>query len=210
MTFDPRSVPDPERALAEIATALHLGSGAFRQRLDELAGGYPSAGEGAPGNAANGGPTLAAVIANLDEHRTDVADVERAAYERDLRKALEHAAAMWARYQRVTNTRLGVDKITDPGCELCAKVPCGGSLCDKPKGTSSYRCETVDAHWCPVYATVELREESRRKGQPDSLRKVALCSSCFEFNRPSRAGRLPTHDEVLDHVQGRRRRWRAS
>lgn len=202
MTFDPRTVADPERALAEIATALHLGSGAFHARLDELGAGYPSAGGGGTGNAAGGGPTLAAVIARLDERRPDVAAQERAAWERDLHKALEHAGALWARYQRITHTRLGVEKLTDPGCELCAKIPCG---CD--------RCSALSApHWCAARYTVDHEEPAKpgRKGQAPTKRKLALCSSCYAFQRPDRFGRLPDHGEVLDHAEGRRRRRRAS
>jgi len=199
---DPRTVADPLRQLAELTTAMHHGRDAFEHRLDELGGGFPSAGQGSPGNAANGGPTLAAVIAAVDDHRTDIADIERKGWERDQRKALEHVGAMWARYQRIVNVRMGVAMMTDPGCDLCAKVPCGDPKC---------RCSALDGrHYCETFATVTVVEPSKRKGQPDTERKVKLCVSCHDFNRERCAGRLPTHDEVLDHVEGRKRRWKSA
>lgn len=202
---DPRI--DPLRSLAELTSAMFHGRDGFEHRLGEMGGGYPSSGGGGNGSASGGGPTLAAVIAAVDERRDDVARAEWSAWERDLRKALEHAGAMWARYQRIVNVRMGVEKLKDPGCELCAKVPCGGTMCSR-KGDGPYRCETIDAHWCPVYASVEIVEDGPRG--TTIARKVALCSSCYEFQRPDRAGRLPDHGEVLDHAEGRRRRWKAS
>ncbi len=209
MSLDPRTTPDPLRALAELSAAMHHGRDAFEQRLDELAGGYPTASEGVSGEyqGRGGGPTLAAIVGALDDKRSDVGDLERKAWERDLHKALENAGAMWARYQRIVNVRLGVEKVKDPGCDLCARVPCGGTMCPRHKGSGPYRCETIDAHWCPVYASIEVTEDGPRG--TSITRKVALCSSCYEFQRADRAGRLPSHDEVLDHAEGRRRRWRA-
>ena len=211
MTIDPRAVPDPLRTVAELTHAMLVGRPAFEQRLSELAGGYPSQGEGAPGNAANGGPTQSLALTHVHGGRVDakgralpaavdVADMERAAFERDLRKALEHAGAMWARYQRITNTRLGVEKLTDPGCELCAKVPCGCDRCNALTGP----------HWCAARYTIDHTVEPKRKGQLPTTRPMKLCGSCYSFQRPDQAGRLPSHDDVLDHVEGRRRRWKAS
>lgn len=198
---DPRNVSDPLKLLAEIASAMHHGRAAWDQRIDELGGGYPSQGEGSPGNASLGGPTAAAVIAIVDDKRTDVADIERKAWERDLRKALEHAGAMWARYQRIVTPRMGVDMAKDPGCDLCSQITEGH--CD--------RCTAYGkAHWCAARYTVEVPEPAKRKGQPDTVRKVRLCSSCYSFQRPDQAGRLPDHGDVLDHAEGRRRRWKAS
>lgn len=198
-SWDPRHEADQLEALARIATAMHHGRAIFDTRLDEIGGGYPSAGGGNHGNAANGGPTLAAVIANVDEGRADVAASERAEWDRNLRKALEHAAALWAQYQRLGQVRNAAPKLVDPGCELCAQVPCGDPKC---------RCAAIDGrHYCPTRYTVERVVVSKRKGVADKVEPIGVCSSCYEFQRADRAGRLPSHDEVLDHVEGRRRRY---
>lgn len=204
---------DPLRSLAEMSAAMHHGRDAFDQRLDELGGGYPSAGgSGATRTASEGGPTAAQAMTHipggvLDKQgrpvpvRSDVAELERKAWERELHKALEHASAMWARYQRIVNVRLGVEKLTDPGCELCAQVTEGH--CD--------RCNALTApHWCAARYTIDHTEPAKRKGQTPTTRKLALCSSCYSFQRPDQAGRLPDHGDVLDHAEGRRRRWKAS
>src|SRR5687768_5988583 len=98
MTIDPRTVADPLALLAELAAAMHHGRAAFEQRLDEMGGGYPSAGEGAPGNADNGGPTAAMALTHIRggvldkdgkvvEPKKDPAEIERKAYERHIAKA---------------------------------------------------------------------------------------------------------------------------
>lgn len=195
---DPRA--DPLRSLAELTSAMLHGREGFEHRLGEMGGGYPSNGGGGNGSASGGGPTLAAVIATVDERRDDVARAEWSAWERDLRKALEYAGAMWARYQRIVNVRMGVERLTDPGCEPCSQIPCG---CD--------RCSALNApHWCPTRYSVDVTEPSKRKGGAPTKRTVRLCSACYEFQRPDRAGRLPEHSDVLDHAENRRRRWKVS
>jgi hypothetical protein len=202
-------VTDKLTELALLAATLHDGDPAFRQRLGEMSGGFPSQGDGGHGgSASSGGPTLAAVIAKIDDRRSDVADLERSTYERHIGRALTELQAALRVYDRIVQRRIGVSKLEDPGCELCAKVPCGGTLCKVSKD-GTYRCELMaDArHWCAKYASVPVITAGR-KGQPDVVTRVVLCSSCYEFNRPDAAARLPTHDEVLDHVEGRRRRWK--
>ncbi|MCA1572723.1 MAG: hypothetical protein LC798_20995 [Chloroflexi bacterium] len=210
--WDPTKEADRLDALARITAAMLHGRAIREQRLDELGGGYPTAGGNGTGNADNGGPTAANALARirggrLDEHgnplpvAVDVAHTERVAWERDLRKALEHAAALWAQHLRLGQLRDGAPKLTDPGCELCAQVPCDNPKC---------RCSAIDGrHYCPTRYTVEVVDEPKpnRKGTAPTVRLVGVCSSCYEFQRADRAGRLPDHGEVLDHVEGRRRRY---
>lgn len=192
--------------LATGAAALLDGNPAWVQRLGELRGGFPNHGDGGHGGTGDG-PTLAAVIASVDEHRTDVADTLRTEFERHIALAAAEVEAALRVYDRVVQRRLGVAKIEDPGCELCAKVPCGGTMCKPVKGGIT-RCEAIDArHFCAKFASVPVITPGR-KGKPDTVTRVTLCSSCYDFQRPDAAGRLPTHDEVLDHVEGRRRRWK--
>ena len=206
--------PDPLHELFKYAAAMWHGRAAFDQRLDELVGGYPSAGEGSPGNAALGGPTAAAVVADMSPcracekakrtcppaHKVKPADKAKTAWERHIAQSLEEAGKAWAVYAAVANERLGVAMVKDPGCDLCAKVPCENPKC---------RCAAIDnRHWCPVFGSVEVVEKGARGAITKRIYK--LCVSCHDFQRPRCAGRLPSHDEVLDHVEGRKRRWKAS
>jgi hypothetical protein len=202
--WDPRTEHDKLAALAQIAAAMHHGRPAFEQRLDEMAGGYPSKGDGGSGSSEDGGPVVAAVIAAVDDHRVDVAQLEQAEWERALRRALDAAAVVWEMYKRVAHPRPGVPRMTDPGCELCAKVPDDCERCTK---------SGVNQHWCPTYCTVEIPIPPKRKGAEPLVRRVRVCISCYKFQRPEHeggAGRLPDHSEVIDHAEGRRRRRKAS
>jgi hypothetical protein len=79
--------------------------------------------------------------------------------------------------------------MTDVGCELCARVP---------------------EHRCPVYGVVEVVTESKAKRTEPQRHTLRLCEWCYTFNWPSRAGRLPVHEEVVAHSEGRKVRWTAA
>lgn len=191
---------DKLQALAELSAAMYHGRDGFEERLGEIAGGFPGGGGG--GGASELDSVEAAVDARVYGGQVDVAEAERAAWERDLRKSLDHALSAWERYKRIVQPRLGVARLTDPGCELCATVPCEDPRC---------RCSAIDVrHWCATRYTVDIETPAKRNGDRPTVRRLRLCSSCYAFQRPDRAGRLPSHDEVLDHVEGRQRRWKAA
>lgn len=188
------------KELVSIVNGVYFGMPGYDQRLSEMCSGFSSRGDGggAKGNVSR--PVEQQVIANMDEHRRDPAAEAQTDFDRRLSGALREAEALWEEYKRVAQPKLGVSKVTDPGCDLCSAIPCG---CE--------RCKALDSpHWCATRYTVERKEEPKpnRRGQQPKVHRFKLCSSCYEFQRDDRAGRLPTHDEVLDHAEGRRRRWK--
>ena len=214
----PRSRDERLNELVSIVNGIRWGMPGYDARLVEMSAGFPggSGGGGSKGSVSR--PIEAQLGLNTKPPKSgekedprwglnDPAAEAQREFERHLEATLERAEQLWDTYKRMSVSRVGVEKITDPGCELCAQVPCGGTMCAR-KGEGPYRCQGVDDHWCPTFATVERTIVSKRKGQPDTVVKVRVCSSCYEFQRPDRANRLPTHDEVLDHVEGRRRRWK--
>ena len=193
----PKSRDERLNELVSIVNGIRWGMPGYDQRLVELGAGFPGGSGGGGSKGTVGRPVEAQVIANVDEHRTDPAIEAQSEFDKRLEVALREAERLWAEYTKIAQPRMGSAMVTKPGCELCAVVPCG---CD--------RCNAQDhRHHCDALYTVE-RETPKRKGQPVTKRKIALCSSCYEFQRPDRANRLPSHDEVLDHVEGRRRRWK--
>lgn len=184
VAWDPRAEDDKLAALADIVTAMHHGRPALDHRLDELAGGYSSKGTGA------GTGELTSAEAGAEsaiEGQQDTAKREREAYLRDIAASLDKAARAWERYTRLVQPRDGVEKESDPGCDLCAEV---------------------EGHWCAVYgARVILTEPKSKKGRPQ-VRVLRLCQWCFQFTWPSRAGRLPEHEEVIAHSEQRRVNWK--
>lgn len=193
--WDPRAEEDKLGTLAELMAAMHHGRPALERRLAELAGGYSTAGGSGSGepkqeNAEEAGVKLTRTEAGAQsamEGQQDTAKREREAWERELDRTLREAARVWERYRRLVQPRDGVEKLADPGCELCAKV---------------------EGHWCPVYgAKAILIEPVSKKGRA-KVRVVTLCQWCLQFTWPSRAGRLPQHEEVVAHAEGRKVRWR--
>lgn len=181
--WDPRTEGDKLRTLAELSAAMHHGRDAFSQRVSEMGGYYPSKGEGA-GTSHLTQPEAATEA--LRAGQRDVATIEMDDWERELQRAVDAACRAWDRYRRVVQPKGGVEKLAEPGCELCAKVP---------------------AHWRPVFGSlVIMTEPTSKKGRP-TYRTLLLCQWCFQFTWPSRAGRLPVHDEVVAHAEGRRVRW---
>ncbi len=183
--------------LARLATLMHAGAPALEHRLDEMGGGFPSAGDGGRGNSAEGGPTATQALAHLHGGRTDddgralpgttdVAVKERAEWERDLLRAIVAAEALWDRYVRLVQPRRGLVEMAEPTCELCDQVP---------------------DHSCTRYASVEVVTPARSKREKDTVRRLVLCSWCYQWQRPDRAGRLPNTGEVTAHAEGRRVRW---
>ena len=118
--------------------------------------------------------------------QADVEARERAEWDNDLRRALEAASVLWARYQRIVQPRRGLVEMAEPSCELCDQVP---------------------DHSCAKYASVEVVTPAKSKGAKDSVRRLVLCSWCYQWQRPDRAGRLPTLAQVTAHAEGRRVRW---
>ena len=198
MTNPAQSRDERLRDILATTVGICYGMGGYDERLVSFGSGFPggSGGGGSKGTVSR--PVEAQVIATVDEHRADPAKEAQAEFDKRLEAAQRALNALWESYAKVATPRLGSSKIVDPGCELCAVVPCG---CD--------RCSAQDhRHYCDVAYTVEHEIPAKRKGQPPSVRKYRLCSNCYEFQRSDRAGRLPSHDEVLDHVEGRRRRWK--
>ena len=184
--------------LVAIVNGIRFGMVGYDQRLAEMCAGFPAGSGGGGSKGGVGRPVEAQVIATIDEHRRDPAEDVSGDFDKRLSAALREAEALWAEYTRVTHRRMGVTRVSDPGCELCAQVPDNCERCVR---------SGVADHWCPTYATKEIPVPGRR-GQPDTTRKVRLCSSCYEFAREDRANRLPDHAEVIDHAEGRRRRWK--
>lgn len=180
VAWDPRAEDDKLAALADIVTAMHHGRPALEHRLNELAPGYPGKGDGGGSNAPEDDDEPKPVF-------DDPATKERKAYLRDLERSLDHAARAWERYTRLVQPRDGIEKQADPGCDLCAEV---------------------EGHWCAVYgARVIMTEPRSKKGRPQ-IRVLRLCQWCFQFTWPSRAGRLPEHEEVVAHSEQRRVNWK--
>lgn len=171
--------------LARMASGVHRGMAAFDDRLHELAGGIPSRGDGGGGSGSVSRPVEAMVVARSEGHQPDPLTAIRNRFDVRLARAHREMLELWTLYASVA-PRLGVEKSSDPGCELCAQV---------------------EGHWCPVYGAVEIKEPPKRKGGKEVVRVLKLCESCYRFNLPSRAGRLPTFDEVVAHSEGRRPRW---
>lgn len=177
--WDPRTEDDQLAALAEVAAALHHGRSALDARIGQLGGGYTSASGGG-----GSGELVGAESALADG--TDVAKQELDRWKRAIKRSLDEACRALDQYRRLVQPREGIEKLADPGCELCAKVP---------------------AHWCPVYGSrIIMTEPTAKRGRP-TYRTLLLCQWCFQFTWPSRAGRLPEHDEVAAHAEGRRVRW---
>jgi hypothetical protein len=181
--WDPRKDGDPVRALAEITAALSLGRPALEARIGQLGGGYTSAGGG--GGSGELTPTEAGAESAMSG-APDTAKRELDDWKRAIGRSLDEACRALEQYRRLVQPRDGIEKMADPGCELCAKVP---------------------AHWCPIYgARIIMTEPTSKKGRP-TYHTLLLCQWCFQFTWPSRAGRLPEHDEVIAHAEGRRVGW---
>ncbi len=115
----------------------------------------------------------------------DAAERERRKWLREVSSSLDAACRAWDTYVRLCEPKAGVVKLTDPGCDLCAPVP---------------------GHWCPAYGTRVVVSGPSTKRKPE-VRTLRLCEWCYQFTWPSRAGRLPTLEEVTAHAAGRRVRW---
>lgn len=184
--WDPRKEADKLAALAQLTTALHHGRPAFERRLGELKAGYRSRGEGGGGA---GGSELTPAEAGAEsrmEGQTDTAEQVEAEYLRELTSSFDAACRAYERWKRVVQPREGVAKLTEPGCELCAQVP---------------------DHWCPVFGFRVVMSEPETRRDRSTFRTLWLCEWCFTRTWPSRMGRLPTHDEVVAHAEGRRVFW---
>jgi len=167
--------------MAEQAAGVAFGLAAFEARLEELAGGIPSRGGGG-GKGTGASPIEALVISRSEGRSHDPAPHLAAEFSRRLLKASDAVRDLFESYAAVAGPRRGVEKMTNPGCELCARV---------------------EGHWCPVYGVVEVHEQPARKGGKPRTRVVKLCEWCYRFQWPSRVGRLPLYDEVLAHSEGR-------
>ena len=199
MTTPQRSRDERLNELVSIVNGIRWGMPGYDARLVELSAGFPGGSGGGGSKGWHKSTVENQVEAILDKGRKDPAEEAQREFERHLEQTLERAEKLWDTYKRIALARKGVEKVADPGCELCAQVPDNCERC--------VRSDIAD-HWCPTYATVERTIVSKRKGQPDTVVRIRVCSNCYEFARPDRADRLPTHDEVLDHVEGRRRRWK--
>lgn len=185
VSWDPRAEEDKLEALAKVTAAMHHGRPAFDRRVSELSGGFSSRGEG--GGSGDGLTQAEAGAESALAGQSDTGMAELEAWERDIARSLDIACRAWERYTRLVQPRDGVEKLADPGCELCALVP---------------------AHWCPVYGTRVIMTEPKSKRARPQLRTLMLCQWCFTFTWPSRAGRLPEPEEVEAHAEGRRVNWR--
>lgn len=173
--------------LVSIVTGILFGMPGYDQRLSELGGGFPAGSGSGNVKGSVGKPVEAQVIATMDERRGDPADQARSDFDKRLLATLREAEALWSEYRRISQPRMGVSKVADPGCELCNQVP---------------------DHWCQTFATVEVTSTAKRRGHDPTVRRVRLCSWCYQFARPNRANRMPTLDEVGLHAQGKRVRWK--
>lgn len=194
-----RSRDERLRDILSTAAGICYGMDAYDERLVQFGSGFPAGSGGGGSKGTVSRPVEAQVIATVDEHRSDPAMTLGTEFDKRLEAANRAMDALWDVYAKVATPKMGVAKVSDPGCELCAQVPDNCERCVR---------SGMDDHWCPTFATVERTIVAKRKGQPDAVVKTRLCSPCYEFARPDRAGRLPSHDEVLDHVEGRRRRWK--
>lgn len=173
--------------LAAIVEGIRWGMPCYDARLVEMAAGFPAGGSGGGSKGDHADPTCDQAAAIIDKHRRDPAKEARRRFDQRLEAAERVFGDLLHEYSEVTHVRMGKTKTEDPGCELCNQVP---------------------DHWCMTYATVKVTSKPKRKGEEPIVRPVRLCSWCYSHQRPDRAGRMPSHDEVLLHAQGRRVHWK--
>lgn len=176
MTRPAQSRDERLNELVSIVNGIRWGMPGYDARLVELGSGFPGGSGGGGSKGSHADPTQRQVEAIIDDGRTDPAAKVAKDFERRLEAALHAAEDLWSEYKRVTQPRVGVSKLKDPGCELCAKVA---------------------EHWCPTFGSLDV-------GAKPNQRRAKLCSWCYRFAVPSGQGRLPTDDEVLAHAEGRR------
>lgn len=165
-----------------LASAVWWGMPGWRARVQEMSdGGLPSGGDGSMG--ASGADPVSSQLDERGRRRMDPAERERRDLERAAEACQRAMSVLWNTYARTASTRVPPARMEDPGCEMCAMVP---------------------DHWCPTYVTIET--PVNRKGRP-LTKKMRLCFWCYRRQRPSEQGgwgRLPSHDEVQAHAEGRR------
>ena len=173
----PRSRDERLNELVSIVNGIRWGMPGYDARLVEMSAGFPGgSGGGGATKGSHSDPVERQVEAILDDKRTDPAAKAQKDFERHLAQTLRAAEELWAVYKRVNAPQMGIGRMKDPGCELCAKVA---------------------DHWCATFSTLEV-------GTKPNQRKAKLCAWCYRFAVPSGQGRLPNEDEVLAHAQGRR------
>lgn len=183
----PKTRDERLNELVAIVMGVRFGMPGYDQRLVEMCSGFPAGSGGSGSKGTVGRPVEAQVIANVDEHRRDPAQDALSDFDRKLEATLREAERLWDEYKRVAQPRMGVSKVVDPGCELCAKVP---------------------EHYCATSYTIDIEEPAKNKRAKATVHKMRLCSWCYQFQRPDRAGRLPNEGEVHAHAEGRRVRWK--
>lgn len=181
--------------LKELSAMMCDGHQAFADRVDELGGGFPARGGHGGGGSGKGTaskPTERAVVGTGEPESerqaiavaTDVAEAILVDYDRSLVRAERQARQLWELHARHSSPQLGVERMSNPGCWSCARIP---------------------GAWRQTYATVEVEiTEAKAKRKVTTKRKVGLCQWCYHFWCPSGQDRMPTYLEVEAHLGGKR------
>lgn len=183
----PHSRDERLNELVSIVNGIRWGMPGYDQRLVELSAGFRAGIGGGTAKGDHADPTCDQAAAIIEKNRKDPAKDAQDQFDKRLLAAERAFSDLWDVYSAVAHVRLGVSRVEDPGCELCNEVP---------------------DHWCMTDTTIEVTSPPKRKGQPPTVRKLRLCSWCYQFQRPDRAGRRPEYHEVERHARGLRVRWK--
>lgn len=171
----------------DLLNEVRWGQTAYLDRISEMTGHYPGgSGQGGGGRGSYSDPTLGAT-GKRDPGREELADYDSALTE--VYRAVRELHRLWSRVQAPVEPP---DKVSDPGCQPCSKVP-------EAQARVARRMKVEPGeplvHWCPTYCHVDV-------AGPKGKTRVRVCQPHYSLFR--RLSRLPTDEELLAHVEGRR------
>lgn len=200
-----------EQQLAEAEARIHQARSRLPKALESLRmeqAGYPSGGDGGGSSSSSGLDRF------LDDRGTlrDPARDELAALQRDAGQLLRTSTAVYdvaTRWSQPSRFRPPSDA-GDLGCELAAKIKRG-----QIRGKDACKQDPRPDDDRPVYEPVRVKATRgpRRKGHPDGECDPASCDEPHALPRSYRVGdwawrfimsnsRIPTTDEMLQHLRG--------
>lgn len=197
-------MPDRSELLhqaTEMLTEVWYGHRAFVERQTEARGHFPGGGGGGTSKGSHSDPTSNA-IDKRDPHSDTLRDFDRAV-EDAYRKVLK----LWMRYTRDAEPEQGIERMSDPGCELCAQLSTAQPVPTCRKCNAINPCRDhfgTSTVFSPTYLSTEFQMPGPHG------RTVTVKRRCcyWDWRFLKRNGRVSTLEERRDHHEGRRVRVR--